>query len=138
MSWILRYALDPDGCRCPGACDCADLADPQIAGALNDLYEATTPLHKRDAERVIDTPAPHLPSHEGRADQHQGSRPSSCRELEVRHGAQRKDTGNVRALRPTPNLQEATARDNTRPLTSAIGEVVPIRRTPSPSGPQAA
>lgn len=57
MSWLLRYADLPDGCTCPGACDCADLSDVQVAGHLADIYEATTPLHKRGLETATGRPS---------------------------------------------------------------------------------
>lgn len=69
MTWISRYLVDPDDCGCRGACGCADETDPIIAGALNDMREATTPSsHKtRGGARLpchpvaATDPAPHIP-----------------------------------------------------------------------------
>lgn len=112
MSWLARYAQDPDGCPCPGACDCADQADPQIAGALTDAHDAITPPWRRT--RLA-------PASPGRALGPDTT--SSCGATETGQRAARE--GRALPATSTAEAQERQARDNTKPLSSALGEITP-------------
>jgi hypothetical protein len=113
VTWIARH-LDCGGCDCQIACSCNDLTDPQIAGALNDMREATTPLHKR-----------------GVAGEHATLRPSSPAGPDDTGYQQRTGSSRARALRLAPD--ERRARSTLYPT----GDVIAFPTRP-PIGPEAA
>lgn len=110
---------DPMECGCPGACECADERDPHVIGAWVDWDHAHDPMSNelRGDDYPLSVAAQNhhaTPSPRGVVGPPAG-----------REGA----SETRRALTPVPNFDELAARRNTRPLSSTVDNVVPIRRT---------